>query len=92
MPYIEKKEKEYLEPEISSLLEKLNSLTNQNSGTLNYLFTRIAHNYIKNKGLRYQYLADVSSALQNADKEFYRRISIPYEDKKIKDNGDVLDI
>lgn len=41
-------------------------------------------------GLRYAHLAEVMAAVENAKLEFYRRVVAPFEDQKIKDNGDVF--
>ena len=58
-------------------------------GELNYRFTQEIIQYIKNKGLSYQTINDIVGALEGAKLEFYRRVASPYEDQKIKDNGDV---
>lgn len=58
-------------------------------GELNYLFTRFILEYIEHKGLSYQTINDVLGALDGCSKEFYRRIAVPYEDRKIQVNGDV---
>jgi hypothetical protein len=73
-------------------LPDTNLLHPQNTGELNYLFTTIAHTYLKQHGLNYQHLNDVIGALENAKLELYRRVASPYEDKKIQENGDVLGI
>ena len=88
MPYIEQKDRN----------EKFGDLTCENlrlgyacenPGDLNYVITVICQQYIKSKGLRYQYINDVVGALEGAKLEFYRRIAAPYEDEKINLNGDV---
>jgi hypothetical protein len=61
----------------------------ENAGELNYAFTMIAKKYLKEKGLSYQTCNDIVGALDNAKGEFKRRIQDPYEDVKIKENGDV---
>lgn len=57
-------------------------------GELNYLFTRIALDYWSGKQ-NYQAANDIIGALEGAKMEFYRRHVAPYEDTKIRDNGDV---
>ena len=89
MPYIKEEERELLEDWLYDLLETLPN-TSHNAGVLNYLFTRIAHDYIEKQGLNYQHINDVVGALDGAKSEFYRRVAIPYEDKKIIENGDVI--
>ena len=59
------------------------------AGELNYIFTRAIFAYVSQKQLSYQTINDVIGALEGAKLEFYRRVVSPYEDKKIKENGDV---
>jgi len=60
------------------------------AGDLNYVFTRIINNYFNNSDKRnYQAINDIIGALEGAKLEFYRRTVIPYENEKIKQNGDV---
>jgi hypothetical protein len=58
-------------------------------GELNYLLTVVCRNYLDAKLLSYQSINDVVGALEGAKLEFYRRVAAPYEDSKIKENGDV---
>ena len=60
----------------------------KHSGELCYCFYKIALDYIKNKR-RFINMGEVINALECAKLEFYRRIVSPYEDEKIKENGDV---
>ena len=64
----------------------------ENCGELNYVITVICQNYLKRKGLRYQNCNDIIGALESAKIEFYRKIVADYENEKIQENGDVLDI
>lgn len=59
-------------------------------GELNYAITVLLHRYIARFGLCYDNINDVLGAVEGAKQEFYRRIAAPYEDKKIKENGDVM--
>lgn len=61
----------------------------QNAGELNFMFTMIAKNYLRNGGTSYQRLNDIVGALEGAKLELYRRVAAPYEDTKIEENGDV---
>jgi hypothetical protein len=58
-------------------------------GTLNYQITSLCVDYIKDTGEKYQHYNDVIGALECCKLEMYRRAIAPYEDKKIKENGDV---
>ena len=60
----------------------------QTSGELNYWITEQIIGYMKYKGLNYATINDIVGALSCATQEFYRRVVVPYEDKKILENGD----
>lgn len=59
------------------------------AGELQYAIAVMIKDFIKRKGLNYQNCNDIMGAITGAGKEFYRRVVAPYEDLKIKDNGDV---
>ncbi len=60
------------------------------AGELNYAITGLIGKYIENnKKFNYQCINDIVGALEGAKLEFVRRVVNPYEDKKIKENGDV---
>lgn len=61
----------------------------ENSGELNYLLTIQILEYWNRIGHKYQTINDIIGALEGAKLEFYRRVAVPYEDKKIAENGDV---
>jgi hypothetical protein len=61
----------------------------ESAGHLNYLFTLIINEYKKERGESYQIYNDIIGALEGAKLELYRRKIAPYEDTKIKSNGDV---
>lgn len=58
-------------------------------GELNYLLTLVCKEYMDRHGLEYSTINDIIGALEGAKLEFYRRIAAPYEDGKIKENGDI---
>ena len=59
------------------------------AGELNYVFTKAIIDYIGQDKLSYQLINDVLGALEGAKLEFYRRVVVPYEQKKLEENGDV---
>jgi hypothetical protein len=61
----------------------------QNAGELNYTLTLIVHDYWERNGQNYQAFNDIIGALEGCKLELYRRKVAPYEDDKIKENGDV---
>lgn len=61
----------------------------QNPGDLNFILTFHINEYLKIQGKSYSTINDIIGALEGAKLEFYRRVAAPYEDTKIKENGDV---
>lgn len=59
------------------------------SGELNYTITKVIRDYLTCHKESYQTMNDILGALEGAKIEFYRRVIIPYEEKKLKENGDV---
>jgi hypothetical protein len=82
MPYIKQERREEI------LLSNDGEKEAKNPGELNYIFTLICNEYFKANPC-YQTINDIIGALEGAKLEFYRRVAAPYEDKKIKENGDV---
>lgn len=60
-----------------------------NAGELNYVLTMIVADYVAKKGQSYQTFNDISGAMTEALAEFRRRVIVPYEEGKIKENGDL---
>jgi hypothetical protein len=58
-------------------------------GELNYVLTRALQDYEMCKDRSYQTFNDMVGALECCKLELYRRLVVPYENKKIKENGDV---
>jgi len=59
------------------------------SGELNYQITKVITTYLASHTFCYRTINDIVGALEGAKMEFYRRVAAPYEDTKIKENGDV---
>ena len=85
MPYIKKEEREKIDEYITQLCLRLG----EDPGQINYVITKIIHNYIAQTGLRYKHLNSAVGILECAKAEFIRTVISPYEDKKIKENGNV---
>jgi hypothetical protein len=87
MPYIKKDQRPALDTLIAPLLTHVQSLPlEEQDGTLNYSITKII------KGLypkKYVHLNRALGVLSAVTQELYRRVVGPYEDEKIKENGDV---
>lgn len=85
MPYITKERRRALFSD--SCVDYDNTV--RTAGELNYFLTEQIKDYIKTKGLSYQTINDIVGALEGCKLEFYRRVVVPYENKKKKENGDV---
>ena len=91
MPYITQDKRKEVSPNAYGVLPA------ENAGQLNYQITELILMYLDNSEapinekpkVNYQLLNDVIGALEGAKAEFYRRVVVPYEDLKIKENGDV---
>lgn len=92
MPYIKQDRRNFLVEECEDELHvgRIAWVDEVDSaGELQYIMAEMFKSYIERKGLNYQRCNDVMGALVGAQMEFYRRAVAPYEDKKIKENGDV---
>ena len=85
MPYIKN---EATKDSISKLMEEVVT-TITNPGDLNYAITSLINQYYKDTGPSYVAINDIIGSLECAKAEFYRRVAVPYEEEKIKENGDV---
>ena len=60
-----------------------------NAGELNYSIHLLLEKYLGTMGESYQTYNDMMGALMGVQAELYRRKIAPYEDKKVKENGDI---
>jgi hypothetical protein len=77
-----------MRPEILPSIEGLSARI-MTDGELNYAITVLCDRYIKTHGKRYDTLNAVMGVLSCAAHEFYRRVVVPYEEKKAESNGEV---
>ncbi len=77
-----------LDPLIQALVGQLGLADYGMLGRLNYVITRLI-GYVWKVDPSYFRAAGLSGVLTNVAAEFYRRAIVPYEDQKIKENGDV---
>lgn len=61
----------------------------ENCGELNFKLHDVINDYLTIRKLSYQTINDIEGAFQQVLREFNRRIVVPYEDTKIKENGDI---
>ena len=83
MPYIKRDRR-------SQLAEGIVSISN--AGDLNYAITELINEFLCQRGVNYANLNEVVGALECCKLELTRRIIGPYEDTKIKSNGDVYTV
>lgn len=90
MPYIGKVARLHLDPAITELETRITS-----AGDLNYAITRLAVLILQRgvtdyaRGPNYAQMSNIHGVLADVAAEFYRRVMAPYEDMKMKENGDV---
>ena len=84
MPYIKKEDRKKFYPHLGNLADEI-----ETDGDLNYCITKLLHLFIKKHGKNYANLARCIGSLKCVSMEFYRRVVAPYEDIKIKENGDI---
>lgn len=85
MPYIDQLRREQLKN------YECDGDTPKTPGELNYILTQTVNQYLKEN---YHYIGytqynEAIGVLECVKQEFYRRAVVPYEDVKIKENGDV---
>ena len=96
MPYINEEERVELDSQIDNMILAIrNNKTNLNNphdfsnylGRINYCFSRIIYGVMRD--VSYRNIAMVTGVLENIKQEYYRRVAEPYEDIKIRQNGDI---
>ncbi|PIQ73980.1 MAG: hypothetical protein CO002_03030 [Candidatus Portnoybacteria bacterium CG_4_8_14_3_um_filter_44_10] len=95
MPYIKQEQRITLDKHIERLAEEIKKLSAGDdktafAGLLNYSCTKLALALIPKRG--YAFIALITGVFKNIADEFYRRYAAPYEDEKIKENGDVYPV
>ena len=88
MPYIKKYERGQFAKGLKEIRETISN-EGITPGQLNYLIYNLCLFYLDDLGINYTPLNDVVGVLDNVKFEFQRRKIVSFEDKKIKDNGDV---
>jgi len=84
MPYIKQEQRPFID-----LLARLFIGDGLLTGRLNYFIFKVTKEYIKKAGESYANYRDVIGELECAKLEIERRMLSKYEDKKIKQNGDI---
>ncbi len=80
MPYIKQELRKFLNIDDDRAIES--------TGELNYFITNVIMNFLP-ANYSYNDLNAVMGVLESVKQEFYRRVVVPYEEQKKKENGDV---
>jgi len=87
MPYIKPEKREKYEKVVQELIGILRSVPPEEvDGEFNYVVTKILKEVYP---LRYYHLNKAIGVLECIKQEYYRRVTAPYEDTKMKESGDV---
>jgi len=90
MPYISKVDREKYDHAISVIVAILSELgDHQVGGHLNYILYSIVKRYLDNKGIKYHRINCLLGSIECCKQEIYRRLAVPYEEIKIKTEGDI---
>ena len=94
MPYINESARLELDSCIDNMVECLthgNDVSNEEFivllGEINYAFSRVISQTMCKPS--YSKIAMITGVLENIKQEFYRRVAEPYENIKIRSNGDI---
>ena len=87
MPYIEEKDRKFYTEPLDSVTRILGAYS-WADGHVNYVITNIVLAWWRSAP-RYLTIARIMGCLICVMFEFYRRVAAPYENQKIRDNGDV---
>jgi hypothetical protein len=87
MPYITKELRTAVDKKVKDLASAVKECGKENrAGVLNYSISSLLKELYD---LRYTEVNEAVGMLECTKQEYYRRVAAPYEDKKIKENGDV---
>ncbi|HAA03183.1 MAG TPA: hypothetical protein DCZ69_10840 [Syntrophobacteraceae bacterium] len=84
MPYIKPERRKHFDVHLEACAREI-----ETGGELNYCIFKLSTLLIHRIGESYDKLSMCSGAMEHAKLEWYRRRLVPYELKKIEENGDV---
>lgn len=90
MPYVKNERRAELESilELSKFIESLGKVPDLSEGDVNYLVTSILV-AVLGDDKNYAAINRLVGVVECAKLELYRRVAAPYEDAKVRQNGDV---
>lgn len=83
MPYIKQEDRERINPSLRELSKSIKT-----AGDLNYAISMLAILF-EEESPNYAKLNEIMGVLACVKEEYYRKRVVPYEDKKIEENGDL---
>jgi hypothetical protein len=87
MPYLKKEQRPKIDELLAPLIDHLKSIPLEDQdGSVNYVVTKILKQLYP---LKYFHLNRAIGVIETIKQEFYRRVVGPYENTKIRENGDV---
>ena len=94
MPYITQEARDKLDPAIDQLAAAISTVASpiagQRDSVVNYAITNLVmYGLLPESRLSYERLERCIGVLECAKLELYRRLVVPYEDRKAAENGDV---
>lgn len=89
MPYVKPEVRARLATSIADAARTL-ALEKWDAGAVNYFISTLLSAWWRAKGPKYATINAIVGVLTCIKDEFYSRVARPYEDHKIKENGDVF--
>ena len=87
MPYIKKEDREFYDGIVNELADLISKRDVElQDGDMNYIITSLIK---KIYAVKYKDINRAIGMIECVKQEYYRRVAGPYEDEKIKENGDV---
>jgi hypothetical protein len=91
MPYIPRKDRPQYQEAVQAIAKLIPQDRNLRPGHMNYVLSLLIEK-VYGREMRYADHNEVMGLLTCVAEEFYRRKSAPYEDKKVKDEGDLHEL
>lgn len=91
MPYINRSDRSKYQKVIAELASLVPGDPKERPGNMNYIISLLINKVYGSK-LRYADHNEILGVLSGVSQEFYRRNTAPYEDEKIREQGDLMDL
>lgn len=85
MPYIDKELRDPIDDHVEEAIMNI-----ETDGDMNYAITKLLMLYADKRGFNYETVNRIMGILNCVQHEYYRRFASPYEDTKIRENGDII--